>query len=356
MKYSVSIIIPVYNSEKYLEACIDSVLAQTVENFELLLIDDGSKDSSGEMCDRYAEKDERITVFHQPNSGVSSARNFGIEKATGKYITFIDSDDLVEPNFLEVLISASENDEYDFVHAMFVTSERIEMIPAEFDYSEQSHRDYSPLLQLSSVYPNLYKKDIIVKNNLKFKKEITYAEDTIFVYEYLSCCEKIRTVSDIIYYYNTSNLSSATHKIHKNMDGFISKRNDAFFAFLQKLNVDNKTKTMLMDCFACYSFSHLIWYVYFIGDKKYLKALFKKNFDNYKKPMQNIHLAIKNKDKTVLSILPSKDINSIFRFTKINNYEQVAPTLFLIRLTTLLKHSPGEIVKRVCRKIKLRLS
>ena len=356
MEYLVSIIIPVYNAEKYLAACIEGVLAQTMKNFELLLIDDGSKDNSGKICDQYAENDERITVFHQANGGVSSARNFGIEKSSGKYITFIDSDDLVEPNYLEVLISASENDKYDFVHAIFSDSEQIEAIAADYDYSEQNHPNYSPLIQFGAVYPNLFKKDIMVKNNLRFKKEITYAEDTIFVYEYLSCCERIRVITDVIYHYNTLNPTSASHKMHNNIDVFIAKRNAAFFAFLQKLNFDDKTRTMLMDCFAYSSFSHLIWYVYYVGDKKCLKSIFEKNFDNYKKSLQNIHLSIKNKDKTVLNIFPSKDIKTVFRFTKINNYKQLTRTLFVIRLTNLLKHSPDEIVKRVFRKIKLRLS
>ena len=96
----VAIIVPVYNVEKYLQRCIESILTQTETDFELLLIDDGSKDKSGLICDEYAQKDERVNVIHKENGGVSSARNLGIEKANGEWICFIDADDYVRQDFL----------------------------------------------------------------------------------------------------------------------------------------------------------------------------------------------------------------------------------------------------------------
>lgn len=96
----ISIVVPVYNVEKYLERCIDSILAQTFTDFELLLINDGSKDSSGLICDKYAEKDSRIRVFHKENGGVSRARNLGISNARGRWLCFIDSDDWVDKEYL----------------------------------------------------------------------------------------------------------------------------------------------------------------------------------------------------------------------------------------------------------------
>ena len=98
----ISIIVPVYNTEQYLRRCIDSVLAQTYQDFELLLIDDGSKDSSGAICDEYAAQDTRVRVFHKANGGVSSARNVGLDHARGEWITFVDSDDEVKPNWLDL--------------------------------------------------------------------------------------------------------------------------------------------------------------------------------------------------------------------------------------------------------------
>ena len=104
-----SVIIPVYNVEKYLGKCIDSILAQTFRDYELILIDDGSLDKSGEICEQYAMKDSRIVVVHQKNGGVSAARNTGIDKAQGRYITFIDSDDSVENNYLSSMYTISED-------------------------------------------------------------------------------------------------------------------------------------------------------------------------------------------------------------------------------------------------------
>ena len=99
----ISIIVPVYKAEKHLSECIDSIISQTYENFELILIDDGSPDNSGKICDEYAEKDKRIRAIHKENGGVSSARNTGLDNASGEYITFIDSDDFVDKQYLEKL-------------------------------------------------------------------------------------------------------------------------------------------------------------------------------------------------------------------------------------------------------------
>ena len=100
-KILVSIIVPIYGVEKYIASCIDSILNQTYENFELILVDDGSPDKSGVICEKYAISDKRIKVFHKENGGLSDARNYGLSYANGEYVTFIDSDDLVEKNFLK---------------------------------------------------------------------------------------------------------------------------------------------------------------------------------------------------------------------------------------------------------------
>lgn len=118
----VSVIVPVYNVEKLLQRCIDSILAQTFTDFELLLIDDGSKDKSGEICDEYAAKDSRIRVFHKQNGGVSTARNIGIDKAQGEWIYFVDSDDIVLPSALGTFCSLIYSDS-ELVMAGFYTSD-----------------------------------------------------------------------------------------------------------------------------------------------------------------------------------------------------------------------------------------
>ena len=111
----VSVIIPVYNTEKYLRNCIESVISQTYKNLEIILVDDGSPDNCGKICDEYAKTDLRIKVFHNENGGLSRARNFGIEKSNGEYVTFIDSDDFVEPNFVSTLVELCKKHNADIV-------------------------------------------------------------------------------------------------------------------------------------------------------------------------------------------------------------------------------------------------
>lgn len=106
----ISVIVPVYNSEKTLTRCVDSILLQTFSDFELLLVDDGSTDSSGKMCDDYALKDHRVHVFHKKNGGVSSARNLGLDHVNGKWVAFCDSDDYVNDNWLNIFIKYCKND------------------------------------------------------------------------------------------------------------------------------------------------------------------------------------------------------------------------------------------------------
>ena len=110
MRPKISVIVPVYNTEKYLDRCIQSILAQTYTDFELLLVDDGSTDSSGAICDKYAEQDSRVRVFHKENGGVSSARNQGLDNAKGEWITFVDSDDWVDREFFNILSKSSKPD------------------------------------------------------------------------------------------------------------------------------------------------------------------------------------------------------------------------------------------------------
>ena len=116
----ISMIVPVYQVEKYIAQCIESVLNQTFSDFELILIDDGSKDNSGAICDSYAAKDDRIIVIHTKNNGAATARNIGLERASGEYITFLDGDDYLAENMLSRLYEEIENSDYDIVLSDFL--------------------------------------------------------------------------------------------------------------------------------------------------------------------------------------------------------------------------------------------
>ena len=180
---TISVIVPVYNTEQYLRRCIDSVLAQTYQDFELLLIDDGSKDSSGAICDEYAAQDARVRVFHKENGGVSSARNMGLDNAQGEWITFVDADDYIEENFLK---SFEGNLDADLVVGnSFVlnehSNERKELNRILSGKNENIKDFLNTNLQeliCRTPWGKLYRANIIA--DLRFNENMRLGEDTLF--------------------------------------------------------------------------------------------------------------------------------------------------------------------------------
>lgn len=195
----ISIIVPVYNVEKYLRRCVDSILAQTFTDFELLLIDDGSPDNSGAICDEYAAKDDRIRVFHKENDGVSSARNLGLDKAQGKYIGFVDGDDIVHEHFLTILherIAGNDVvycDSIDFGdRCAFETDNNVgyEQVDESFIFDSKAY---------CVVWNKLYNRNAI--DLFRFDESLNNGEDTLFSYLVLSGCSRIGHVKKKLYGY-----------------------------------------------------------------------------------------------------------------------------------------------------------
>lgn len=198
----ITIIVPVYKAEKYLHRCIDSILVQSYADFELLLINDGSPDNSGTICDEYATKDTRVRVFHKKNGGVSSARNLGLDNARGEWVTFVDSDDWVEESYLEDLIA---NSDADFVLSGFIGIPNGEKILADdLLYERISIKDFIMRHQndlLRGPWGDLLKLSLIKNNSIRFDTRIRYGEDTVFNYQYLYYCNRVRTISSCNYNY-----------------------------------------------------------------------------------------------------------------------------------------------------------
>ena len=198
----VSIIVPVYKAEKWLHRCIDSILAQTMPDFELLLIDDGSPDGSGQICDEYAICDMRIHVFHKKTrgGGVSRARNLGLEHAKGEWISFVDADDWIEPDYLAGLTEHLDADM--ILGGVRFTSGEIYNTYSEF-YDESFIGDcickYNGNSILKSPWGNLLRRSIIIKNGLCFDLSVRYGEDTLFNKQYLLECKSIRVTSTLNY-------------------------------------------------------------------------------------------------------------------------------------------------------------
>lgn len=208
-----SIIVPVYNSEKYLSACVESLLSQTNQEFEILLINDGSTDNSGAICEQYANSYEKIRVFHKENGGASSARNFGIEHAIGKKILFIDGDDTVEKDLLETIYQRDNNMCQMMLFGMsfdYYQEERLERTEI-LTYPKDScvslaelgekFEEFFKTNSLSSACNKVFLKEIIDHHNLRFDEQMHLYEDFAFVSEYLKYTEKIECISKAFYHY-----------------------------------------------------------------------------------------------------------------------------------------------------------
>lgn len=222
----ISIIVPIYNVEKYLNKCVESVLNQTFPDFELLLINDGSKDNSGRICDEYAEKDHRIRAFHKINGGVSSARNLGLEHAKGEWIMFVDADDWIEKDCLLVLYETCRSDDLDLLQFSFRTvNDKEETMNV---YSEETPvmalKDYVERdVFLVCVGGSIIKKSIIDKNKLSFRNDLKLAEDQIFILSIMYHSVRIKRIRDVFYnYYQNDNSATANAKCHDIISSIIA--------------------------------------------------------------------------------------------------------------------------------------
>ena len=228
MTPTISVIVPVYNVERYLARCIDSILAQTFMDFELILIDDGSPDNSGRICDEYAAKDARIRVFHQENGGVSSARNHGIDAALGEYVCFVDSDDLILPTYLETLFETITENDADIATCGYITSyykngQVIKQETREPAITGTYSNFGKPLIELqspamySTPFNHLFRKEIIKASNITFPP-IRRGEDDYFVHCFLRAAQSIAICAENLYIYiiYLSDRTSATSNFTAN--------------------------------------------------------------------------------------------------------------------------------------------
>lgn len=232
----ISIIVPIYKAELVLEKCVGSVLAQTFQDWELLLVDDGSPDGSGALCDGYAQRDPRVRVFHTANGGVSSARNLGMREARGTYLLFVDSDDWIEPDMCEKLLGAIETAGADSAGC------------AHYNIQPNGDKAVEPAAMLAGVYGKdefrtgivdrllgqrlgqpgqvlngfiwrfLFSRSIIAQNDIRFAG--AYLEDELFLMEYFCLAEKLVMVEEPYYYYLQNPASVTRNYLPDYMDTF----------------------------------------------------------------------------------------------------------------------------------------
>lgn len=231
----ISIIVPVYNAEKSLKRCIDSLMNQTYKHLEIILVDDGSTDGSGEMCNQYASQDQRIVVIHKENAGVSSARNTGIEHATGTYIQFVDSDDYLDLNACEILVNGMEENQSELVICGCV----------EHRGTEKNVIQYEPMViqsikELSGVFGRLYRSNLLnipwnklfFRDKIKegFDETISLGEDLLFNINYMKQIEKIVITDAVPYHYiiESTSLSRRFRKEYMDVTCRIQKEVSCF--------------------------------------------------------------------------------------------------------------------------------
>ena len=286
----VSIIVPIYNVEQYLRECIDSIIKQTYKNLEIILVDDGSPDNCGQICDEYAKKDDRIKVIHKENGGLSSARNAGLDIATGEYISFIDSDDYVSNNFIEELYSLCIKCDADIAECDFVKfTDKIEV-----QKKDKVIEKYSTIEMQEQIYTENYIKTIVVWNKL-YKKYLyeklrfpqgKINEDEFTTYKVFdSSLKNIAVTSEILYYYRYNENSIMGKK-------FNEKRLDVLEAYEERKEFYKEKKLNLLYEKTVIKYQEILKDFYLLTQKyidlpeKYLKDILirmKKNYKEYEK-------------------------------------------------------------------------
>ena len=251
----ISIIVPLYKAERYLRRCVESIIHQTYTDWELLLIDDGSPDGSGRICDEYADGDARIRVFHKENGGVSSARNLGLENVHGEYVTFVDSDDMIDTRTLDICISQCELFGLDMLQFSFSRNVADLGSAENFEPGIFTNQEYVKKTNLlKCVWGTVVRSNILHRNHIKFDEEMKLAEDQLFVFSCIEQSKKIMRIPNVLYYYY-DNPSSATNNeqykdlINSSYKCITFKENHPLFAcqiddlvlfFIEKLIVNGK--------------------------------------------------------------------------------------------------------------------
>ncbi|WP_051556447.1 glycosyltransferase family 2 protein [Alkalihalobacterium bogoriense] len=220
LKSLVSIIVPAYNVEKYIEKCLSSILEQTYTNIEVIVVDDGSTDKTGQLIDNVSQQDNRVRIIHKENAGVSAARNSGIEISTGEYLVFVDGDDYIAPDYVEYMLSLIENTGSEFCLSKRCYTKSGEK-QTESEYIEKLQPEDATALLLSpdvivGCWNKIFKRSLIVNNNIWFSTVLFYGEGLTFITTVSQISNSVGVGNRKVYYYRRNNEASATTKFDIN--------------------------------------------------------------------------------------------------------------------------------------------
>lgn len=272
----VSVIVPVYKAESTLRKCVDSLLAQTLSDFEVILVDDGSPDHCGMICDEYAKQDSRVKVIHQPNAGVSAARQVGVDNATGEYIVHNDADDWIEKNAFEEMYKVAKSDDVDIVICDFYEDDSIchKQEPTALDY-KTLQRDMVRKIH-GSCWSKLIRRESIIRYHITFPKGINFAEDTYFLCSLLQHDIKAAYLPKAFYHYVQNAPGDSLARSYNEL----SYQNDLkLIDMLAETFKDNPAGIPEMK--RCYVMT-MIKKAFYYGEGYYSSKLFKERFCSYK--------------------------------------------------------------------------
>lgn len=269
-KILISVVVPIYNVEKYIDNCLRSIIRQSYKNIEIILVDDGSTDQSGIICEKYAKLDNRIKVIHKKNEGLGLARNSGLELVSGQYVAFIDSDDFIAEDMIDKLVDSILKNNVDTVYCGYYEYYNHNLVLSKPCYYSNnifegeeitskillemigtSPKEKNDSLVSMSVWHALYSTEIIKQNLIKFPSEREYiSEDIVFDILYLKCAKRIMFIEDCLYFYRCNNINSLTHKYKK--DEFlmhkkvVDKLNFELSKIMKKEQYINRTDRYLL--------------------------------------------------------------------------------------------------------------
>jgi glycosyltransferase EpsJ len=301
----VSVIIPIYNVEKYLTRCLESICRQSLSNIEIICVNDGSPDNCGKICDEYSIQDKRIKVIHKENGGLSSARNAGLNIATGDYLYFIDPDDHLDLNLLEKMVNISIKERCEVVLCGYKTlpDEKVNIPKYELNKTlnpikmiinnpkVHSHND------LCFVWRFLFQRNIIMANNIKFNEKVHVGEDFIFNLEVLIKSTNVHVLGEALYYYTVDNQSSIMRTPYKaNLESSLILQ----YEIKRRLSIDNglnKSKEYMDDLALYYisSFLSMIIRNIYNGPEKNKRAAIKRilNYEMFRDSCRQIGFSYK---------------------------------------------------------------
>ena len=335
MEKLVSIIVPVYKVEQYIRRCLDSVLVQTYSHFELILVDDGSPDDCPAICDEYASKDKRIKVIHKENGGVSSARNAGIDAAQSEYITFIDSDDWIEPDYIETLMANADDADYlcsgincwidtknagsnihNIISGIKVDKKRGVVIRKEKDFCgnlSDNTKKFFTLFEKTIVlapYAKIYKKSLI--KDVKYILGVKKGQDVLFNIQYLQNCQTIKNISYAGYNYECRNAVSASKSIKRKDIQQIGKSYNEYLQDLQNVFGPNQylNSIIVIDCFR----SVVLRLKEANENKANIINALLETYHNYPKDKIAKSKAILLKNKIILFLIKHKNFRLLYNF------------------------------------------